>query len=74
MTKEYPLLEKGMLENVADTLSFAKNAEHLSHKACQTIFEFMAKAKADHLKRERLIHKVIEDFEHLFSKGSVSEP
>ena len=73
MTKEYRLLEKDMLENVADTLSFAKNDEHHSHKACKTIFEFMAKAKADHLKRERLIHKVIEDFEHLFSKGIVSE-
>ena len=73
MTKEYPFPKDDTLGTINETSSIAQNAEGLSHEACQTIFEFMAKAKADHLKREQIIHKVIEDFEHLFSNGSVSK-
>ena len=73
MTKEYPFPKDDTLGTINETSSIAQNAEGLSHEACQTIFEFMAKAKADHLKREQIIHKVIEDFEHLFSEGNVSK-
>ena len=73
MTKEYFFPKHYMVGTVNETSSNAQNAEGLSHEACQTIFEFMAKAKADHLKKEQLIHRVIEDFEHLFSEGNVSK-
>ena len=73
MTKEYPFPKDDMLGTVNETSSNAQNAEGLSHEACQTIFEFMEKAKADHLEKEQLIHRVIEDFEHLFSEGNVSK-
>ena len=44
----------------------AKRNSGLTPEACQTIFEFMAKAKANELARQRLIQKTIQEFEYQF--------
>jgi hypothetical protein len=49
----------------------AKRNSGLTPEACQTIFEFMAKAKAQELDRRRLIQKTIEKFEHQFAQGKL---
>ena len=73
MTKEYPCPKDDILGTVDKISSNAQNTEGLSPEACQTIFEFMAKAKADHLKREQLIHETVQEFEHKFAQGNLSK-
>ena len=52
--------------DVDQTSGKAKRNSGLTPEACQTIFEFMAKAKANELARQRLIQKAIQEFEYQF--------
>ena len=73
MTKDYPFPKNDILGSVNKISSNAQNTEGFSPEACQTIFEFMAKAKADHLKREQLIHETVQEFEQKFAQGNLSK-
>ena len=59
--------------DVDQTSGKAKHNSGLTPEACQTIFEFMAKAKANELARQRLIQKTIQEFEYQFVQHKLSK-
>ena len=59
--------------DVDQTSGEAKRNSGLTPEACQTIFEFMAKAKANELARQRLIQKTIQEFEYQFVQRKLSK-
>ena len=59
--------------DVDQTSGKAKRNSGLTPEACQTIFKFMAKAKANELARQRLIQKTIREFEYQFVQRKLSK-